>query len=650
MIFTRTNDPFIEFEESNLNALINNIPGVMWSVSTDYTLITSNLAFDNMLEQMSGQRIKRGENVLLSNFPEEVISRFRQYYDRAFSGETFAVTEYYEEPFERWSEISFYPIRQNYNIVGTACYSHDITRNKLAEAKLMQAKRLYSFISSVNQAIVHNGNEEKLFDEICRIAVVVGEFELAIISSIDERNRKSFLVSEYNSTDADLDLFTNLSYDRNGPTENVIAKNELHVICDIASEPENSRWKQYATSRGFSSMISLPLKKSRNTKYVLTIFSKKQIFWDKNEIALLKDVATDISFTIDVFEKEKLRIKTESELKHKELQLCHAQEIAHVGSWELDFNTRMAKWSEEHCRIYGVPVEENIQSYDSWLSFIHPEDLDHVLKMSKEGEMSLNDFSFYHRIIRRDGIIRHIFSQNRFEFNRQGIPVSLYGVSHDVTGIKEAEEKLRHSAFRFNQAQEITHLGNWELNFETGVSIWSEECCRIYGLLPNDNNQSYEDWLSFIHPDDLEHVMNVTKESQATLKNHSMYHRIVRKDGTIRHLHSQAHFEFDSDGKPIGLYGTAHDITEQSLNIARLKAQNEQLKEIAWIQSHKVRGPLASILGLAQLYRDDRSALDVREITHGILTASQKLDAVIREIVSKTSTVEVDDLSGSTIG
>src|ERR1035437_4775066 len=154
--------------------------------------------------------------------------------------------------------------------------------------------------------------------------------------------------------------------------------------------------------------------------------------------------------------------------------------------------------------------------------------------------------------------------------------------------VKEGIKKLEYSELMMREAQKIAHLGNWELNFETGIGLWSDEACRIYGLSPEDNKQTFETWISFIHPDDLEYVMKIVNESQKTLINSKMNHRIVLKDGTIKHIHSESKFKMDSTGKPIGLNGIAQDITERKKAKEKLLLSESTLKkaqEIARIGS-----------------------------------------------------------------
>jgi PAS domain S-box-containing protein len=122
-----------EFDSINLSALINNTKDLMWSVDKDFKLITSNQPFDETIRHISGQAIAKGSNILAPGFSPEQLKRFKIFYDRAFSGESFTEIEYTGIPDEIWSEISYHPIRKGVEIIGTACFSRDITERKLSE-------------------------------------------------------------------------------------------------------------------------------------------------------------------------------------------------------------------------------------------------------------------------------------------------------------------------------------------------------------------------------------------------------------------------------------------------------------------------------------------------------------------------------------
>ncbi len=164
---------------------------------------------------------------------------------------------------------------------------------------------------------------------------------------------------------------------------------------------------------------------------------------------------------------------------------------------------------------------------------------------------------------KKDGTIIHV-EINLDSIIFEGKNCSLI-VAHDITEKAAADNALKHTAMRLKQAQSIAHIGSWELNFETGITLFSDEACRIYGLPPGESAQSSASFLSFVHPDDLDFVIKNIIESQTSFSTVSFRYRIIRKDGTIRHIYSQRKIELNNEGKPVDQYGIVHDVTEQNL-------------------------------------------------------------------------------------
>jgi len=96
----------------------------------------------------------------------------------------------------------------------------------------------------------------------------------------------------------------------------------------------------------------------------------------------------------------------------------------------------------------------------------------------------------------------------------------------------------------------------------------------------------------------------------------------------------------DHHGNIIGVNCIVRDITEQRMQLLKIQQQNERLKEIAWIQSHKVRGPVASILGLISLVRQESEDPHNFEIVEMLHKATEDLDNIIREVVAKTNDID----------
>lgn len=96
----------------------------------------------------------------------------------------------------------------------------------------------------------------------------------------------------------------------------------------------------------------------------------------------------------------------------------------------------------------------------------------------------------------------------------------------------------------------------------------------------------------------------------------------------------------DSKGNILGVNCFSRDITETRQHMLRIEEQNERLKEIAWIQLHKVRGPVSNILGLVNVFnKTDPSDPDNATIIESIKEVADELDRIIHEIVDKTSII-----------
>ena len=65
-------------------------------------------------------------------------------------------------------------------------------------------------------------------------------------------------------------------------------------------------------------------------------------------------------------------------MKESEKRLAEAQKIAHVGNWDWDLITDELYWSDEMYRIFGLILRNEVQSYNEFLTYIHPDDRDYV--------------------------------------------------------------------------------------------------------------------------------------------------------------------------------------------------------------------------------------------------------------------------------
>ncbi len=95
---------------------------------------------------------------------------------------------------------------------------------------------------------------------------------------------------------------------------------------------------------------------------------------------------------------------------------------------------------------------------------------------------------------------------------------------------------------------------------------------------------------------------------------------------------------YEKENEIVGVSCFSRDITQQKEYQFQIEAQNEQLRQIAWIQSHKVRGPVATILGLSQLFDEtEPGCKENKVLLENLKVAAAGLDNIIREIVGKAN-------------
>ena len=128
--------------------------------------------------------------------------------------------------------------------------------------------------------------------------------------------------------------------------------------------------------------------------------------------------------------------------------------------------------------------------------------------------------------------------------------------------VQERTKYLEASERRLRDAQTVARIGNWERNLVTGEGYWSDELCRIYGYEPG-TNRTLDNFLAIVHPDDRENYRAMYVESVAGRGAFAMDVRIIRPDGRLRWIHTQAVVERDAAGRATRLIGTAQDITER---------------------------------------------------------------------------------------
>jgi PAS domain S-box-containing protein len=196
----------------------------------------------------------------------------------------------------------------------------------------------------------------------------------------------------------------------------------------------------------------------------------------------------------------------------------------------------------------------------------------------------------------------------------------------------QREKALKTSNERFEFAAEATSDVIWDWNLETNVVYYSRNMEELFG---HDKYGLNEDNLPFyfenVHPDDRERVVLYPEQVKfGTMHNWSQEYRFKKADGDYAVVLDKGVVVRDENGLGKRMIGAMQDITT-------IREQNKRLNEIALINAHEVRRPVATILGLIQLFTIESTESEPnRELLKHLNSAALELDSVIRRIIVKT--------------
>lgn len=257
------------------------------------------------------------------------------------------------------------------------------------------------------------------------------------------------------------------------------------------------------------------------------------------------------------------RKQAEEALRRSEALLLQTGKMAKVGGWELDLQTMTLHWSEETYRIHEV--DPSLQpDLENAINYYGPEARPVISAAVQQAIEESQPYDLELPFITAKGKKLWIHTMGQPEF-REGKCVRLFGTFQDITERKQAEEALRESEQRLTRAQEIAHLGSWELDLVTNELTWSDEVYRIFGLQPQEFAATYEAFLEAVHTEDRAAVNDAYSGSiREGRDSYEIEHRVVRRStGEIRIVHEKCEHFRDQDGQIIRSVGMVHDITER---------------------------------------------------------------------------------------
>lgn len=497
----------------------------------------------------------------------------------------------------------------------------DISERKAAEFHIQNLNRLYTVLSNINQTIVREKDLNLIFDAACKIAVQDGEFKHAWICNCNSNTSKAFTYfsaeGAYSFSENHHKLFCDESciegYFRN-------SNNRLKhiVINNLQEDSRNFPWKEEAIHYGYLSVAFFPLHSEGVLKGILGIFTNESLYFDNKELKLLDEIAMDLSYAIEVKERE----HEQKRLREAELELHQLMQniINTTPDWifvkdrdhrfilvNKSFAENLGKtvkeiigkfdyevWSEEQC--YGSP-EKGIRGF-------HQDD-----NLVLTGQSISNPEE---NATDQNGN-EHFFDNYKYPlYDIQGNIIGILGFARDITNRMLTDKLLRENERKFRLITENVIDAIFQLEFvpDKHFSYVSPSIETITGFRPDefyDNPQLFE---NLICEEQQKVLFELKMSSEESLK--TITCRIKTKAGVQIWLEIRNVPFYDNEGNLVSIEGIARDVTESKnleneLITARDKAEEMNRLKTNFLanMSHELRTPLNGILGFSEMMKQD---------------------------------------------
>lgn len=212
----------------------------------------------------------------------------------------------------------------------------------------------------------------------------------------------------------------------------------------------------------------------------------------------------------------------------------------------------------------------------------------------------------------------------------------IYGTIQDIQRHKLAQEAIASNARRYRSLFNLNPLPMWTFAWDSLTIIDANlAACESYGFERDEligqsiamlwKENGFEAYLEALR----------SKDPASSFCEHR------RKDGSV--IQVEVISTPVEQGEGMAELLLARDITERLTHLRAIEGQNSRLREIAWMQSHQVRAPLARIMAIIHLLdlEIDGTANDV-QLLREIIHSAYELDGIIAEIVKRTELSQLD--------
>jgi two-component system, chemotaxis family, CheB/CheR fusion protein len=454
--------------------------------------------------------------------------------------------------------------------IGAVLTLRDDTARDAAERELRQAERRQSFLLALNDRLrglldpveIMAAASEAIGRHLGATRVGYGEIDAA----------QEHVVIARDWTDQVRSVAGRWLMDDFGPPLIVALKRGLTIaVDDVVKDPRTCAPETLASFETIEARSTLvtPLIKEGRFAAIFFLHHKEAVGWSEADIVLAEEVAERTWAAVE-------RARVEAALRENAERMRVALLNAPLILYTCDRERRYTWMMNAHPHL---PIETVLGKRDD--------------EIAPAAEIA--DVVAFKEEVMRSGIggRREIAFTSRGETrfydltleplrDASGAVVGLTAASLDITESRRAEKRLRESEEMLRVSQEAGRVGSFERDLRTGELRWSSETFAIYGLPQDGTALTSDAWLKAVHPEDRTRVQGEIAEAlDRRQPNLTLDFRIVRPDGSVRHIESRSIYFYDAEDRPLRSIGVSIDVTERK---RAEKALREREAELARVQ------------------------------------------------------------------
>jgi PAS domain-containing protein len=323
--------------------------------------------------------------------------------------------------------------------------------------------------------------------------------------------------------------------------------------------------------------------------------------------------------------------------------------VGQLGGWEYDVLTTELWCSKFYFEILGRANAETAEwaKYsikEVWENWLHPDDFENAKEYFADFILHPSaEYTQQFRMLHSSGewitILDRAIAMRDDAGDLTGFVI---GTHLDISKEKAVIEKSLMVQEMLSKAEGIAQVGSFEVLLPQRKAIWSNQMLQIVELCRDKFSRQKILLTNLVCEEDKVRFNEwAEKAISSEGESYPISVKIKTFKNNLKHVLVSGVTYKNSQGKIVKFIGVIKDNTSRIATLESLKLQNQKLRDIAWAQSHLVRGPLSSILGITKIITDDIASDDEKlQLIQHLYESAQELDQVIRDIVTNTESLD----------